>query len=202
MISFIRDISVILAAGAAIWGVRIWRKSNRDVRKLQIAEDALTQFYQACDAIRAIRFPVTFGGEAANRACTENETDKEKYYRDIAYIIIERHRSFSGEFSKLKAYMFRLRAYFGAEDMSPIEELLKIRGRIMAAAKNYYDYAPKRDEDFRTSEEWERHCERVERFDREMWEVDIPENDEIEQAIQRHLEKFEEICRPILNADL
>ena len=43
------------AAGVAIYGIRSWRREFRGKRQIELAEDVLALFYEARDAITAIR---------------------------------------------------------------------------------------------------------------------------------------------------
>ena len=53
MDEWIGTIGVLVASGTAIWGFWQWRRQMIAGRRMQIAEEVLSAFYEAQDIIRA-----------------------------------------------------------------------------------------------------------------------------------------------------
>jgi hypothetical protein len=53
----ITDITSAITAGFAVYGLGTWRAQTAGKRKLELAEEALILFYEARDAVKAIRSP-------------------------------------------------------------------------------------------------------------------------------------------------
>ena len=91
-----QSVSVILAALFAIYGFDAWRREHIGKRRIELAEDVLSLFYQASDAIDQMRNPFGFDGEGSSRKPLEKEYPKHKQALDAAYVLIERYGRHSG----------------------------------------------------------------------------------------------------------
>ena len=60
---WIGTVGAVIASLTAIWGVWQWRRQMIAGRKMQIAEEVLSAFYEAQDIIRAARSPMSIGDE-------------------------------------------------------------------------------------------------------------------------------------------
>jgi hypothetical protein len=89
----IKNISIIIASWTAVYGTDQWRRECRGKRQAELAEEVLSLFYEAQDAVRHIRNPFGFGGEGASRKAGENETPEEKDAFDKAFVIFERFKT-------------------------------------------------------------------------------------------------------------
>ena len=111
-----KNISLIIASGAVIYGVNAWRREFIGRRRIELAEEALVLFYEAKDALRWIRSPGGFVGEGQTRKPRENETPEEKEIFDHAYIVIERYNKQQELFNKIHAMRYRYMAKFGTQE--------------------------------------------------------------------------------------
>ena len=103
-------------------------------RKIELAEDVLALFYEAKDAISAIRSLYGFQGEGSTRKPQEGETPQQKQVRDKAYVVYERFEKRQEVFSKLHSKRYQFIARFGAEKAKPFDDLWQIFIDIKCAA--------------------------------------------------------------------
>ena len=93
-----------LAAAVAAWkALSAWRDEMLGKRKAELAEDALTKFYQAERAISIIRSPIVGTSESEGREREPDETEKESKILDTYYVPLGRIQSQNELFSDLYA---------------------------------------------------------------------------------------------------
>lgn len=132
--SLVNCLAAIIIAGAAIYGICAWKREFRGKRQIELAEDVLALFYEAREAITAIRSLYSYEGEGSTREPAENETPEEKKVKDRAYIVWERHKKCKSLFSKLHSIRYRFMAQVGVKEAKPFEQLRKIVSKILLAA--------------------------------------------------------------------
>ena len=125
--------ATIYAASVALFGIKSWRKEFRGKRQIELAEDVLSLFYEARDAITAIRSPFSWGGEGSTRKPLENEDEQEKTVRDRAYIVYERFEKHQNMFNKLHSMRYRFMAQIGKKEAEPFNQVRIIVNEIMSA---------------------------------------------------------------------
>ncbi|MFC2041886.1 hypothetical protein ACFLTV_00040 [Chloroflexota bacterium] len=144
VIKILESISIILASliasGAVFFGVNAWRKEYIGKRKLELAEEVLSLFYESIDAIIFIRNPFTYGGEGGTRNASPNETPEEKQINDNAYVAIERYNKRQDLFNKIHSMRYRYMSHFGKESAKPFDNLDKIVKDILFSALILPDY--------------------------------------------------------------
>ena len=131
----IKNISLTLASLTAIYGIDQWRREHRGERQAELAEDTLTLFYEAQDAIHHMRSPLSYGGEGSSRKTGENETPEEKDAYDKAYIVFERFNLYIELFNKIHATRYRFMAQFGSDATQPFDDLHKMVSEIKISAR-------------------------------------------------------------------
>src|SRR5271169_357821 len=107
IVQILQSVSVIFACLSIILGVDAWRREYIGKRKIELAEDVLTLFYQARDAIRRIRNPFGHQGEGQSRKPGEYETPEQKEFRDNAHAAFERYEKERDVFNKLDVIRYR-----------------------------------------------------------------------------------------------
>jgi hypothetical protein len=130
---FLKSASIVVASGVAIWGINAWRREHVGKKRLDTAEEMLSLFYQARDAIADIRSPGSFATEASGRARHPDESDDDARVRDMAYIPIARYQRQSELFGKLKTLRYRAMAQFGPHSGKPFDDLDQVLREILAA---------------------------------------------------------------------
>ena len=109
-------------------------------RKIELAEEVLSLFYEARDAISYIRNIFGFVGEGNTRKADTNESPKDKKIYDDAYVVFERYNKYQEPFNKLYSMRYRYMARFGKDSAKPFFELQQIVNEIFSAASELPDY--------------------------------------------------------------
>jgi hypothetical protein len=133
--SLINCLAAVTVAGAAIYGINTWRREFIGKRKIELAGDILALFYEAKNAIAAIRSGWQMQGEGTTRKAAENETTREKELKDRAYVVFERFKRNQGVFNKLYSLKFQFMAQFGQDSGKPFEEIKHIINTILVHAQ-------------------------------------------------------------------
>jgi hypothetical protein len=191
------SISVIMAAIAVVLGIGAWHREFVGKREIELAEDVLTAFYEAKDAIRRIRNPFSYGGEGKTRVSRPNESAEEKASLDRAYVAFERFEKESELFNKIHSMRYRFMARFKVNDRMPFDDMRKIVDRIFSSAQmlggvywNEREYYLQDDVAKKEMRQKAKEHEQV------FWEHD--ENDEVNVAVKQIVSNIESICCPII----
>jgi hypothetical protein len=183
-------VMVLITGFVAVRGLTAWRRQMVGKRRAEIAEQALVSFYAARDVFKFVRTPAILTGEGESRKPAEEPTDEPeqvRQMRDVYFIPIERLVREKELFAKMHAQRFEFSAYFGKQNISPFETILRIHNSIITNAQLLMNMAPHdaaaplRQELMR-SQGWGA-AQRPDKTDRE-----------IDAAVT----KIEEICEPIL----
>jgi len=189
-------VATCFAGCAAIWGVRSWRRQFRGKRQIELAENTLELFYNARDAITAIRSILAYPGEGSTRQPEENETKEQKEARDKAYVAEERFKKHQEVFNKLHSMRYRFMAQIGKEQAEPFDEIHKIINEILVAARMLaYLWAPHRWQ-YSDEKKREKPLSQIEKYEAIFWWAG-PEDD-IGKQVEDVVKKIETICEPII----
>jgi hypothetical protein len=126
-------VSILVASGVAIWGISAWGREHVGKKKLDTAEEMLSLFYHARDAISGIRSPGSFASEASGRTRHPEESEDDAKVRDMAYIPYARYQRQSELFGNLKSVRYRAMAQFGLHFSKPFDDLDLVVREILAA---------------------------------------------------------------------
>lgn len=126
--------SIILASCIAIYGIDAWRREFVGKRRMELAEEVLSLFYQARDIIEAIRSPFGYGGEGESRKPGPNEAPEHKQSLDRAFVLIERYNRHTEIFSRIHALRYRFMAQFGATASKPFDDLNRLVNELILSA--------------------------------------------------------------------
>ena len=156
---FLKNISLVIASFTAVYGIGSWRREHRGKRQADIAEEALSLFYEAKDAIRHLRNPFSPAGEGSSRKEGDNETAEEKRAYNQAYVVFERYNNHIELFNRLHSIRYRFMTQFGAEYAKPFEDLRKVVNRILASAQTLAQLWVRQHGYFRTDQQAQKHFE-------------------------------------------
>lgn len=195
--SFFRDVSVILASCTAIYGIDAWRREFRGKRQFELAEDVLTLFYEAYDAVQHIRSPAGFSGEGESRQAQSHETERENRLLNTAFVPVERYRSYSELFGRLRSIQYRFRAQFGVDSTRPFDDLRHITSSIMHSARMLAIFWEKATEHM-SEEQLKRHQEKVREFESMIWSESG--GDDVSIEMDRIISEIEKICHSVIAA--
>jgi hypothetical protein len=194
-----QSVSIVLAALFAVYGFDAWRREHVGKRRIELAEEVLSLFYQVRDAIADIRNPMGFGGEGSSRTPGKDERPEDKQALDSAYVLIERYRNHSELFSKLQSIRYRVMAQLGKEAAAPFDTLGQVVNKLIISAH--------RMARVNTESSWSHHTSEVEeKLHREMLEVCSiyygtgGEDDPIAPLVDAAVAKVEASCRGVIDS--
>jgi len=196
-LEFIKDVSLIVAAGTAIYGIDSWRREYRGKKQAELAEEALCLFYEGRDAIRHIRNPFAHGEEGKTRKVGGDETPEQKEAYDKAYVLIERYNTHIELFNKLHSMRYRFMAQFGVESGKPFEDFRKISNKVLVSAQSLARSWAQQLRSYRTEEQDKQHFDFIQKQEAIFWEG-LADEDPISPKVDECIEEVEKICRPIL----
>jgi len=194
----LRSLAIATASIVGIYGINSWRKEARWKRKYVLAEEVLALVYEAKEDIAMIRNPRSWGGEGRTRKKLEHESQEESEIRDSMYVIVERSNSVNETFSKLQSLKFRFVAVFDQKNTNLIDELLKIRNKLVITS---YRLADTKVRNLRGSKIPDQETSRVENYEKIIW-TDYDENDEIEKEVNETVKSIENICKSIIKKSI
>lgn len=158
MADMITAISALVAALSVLGGVTAWKREFIGKRRIELAEQVLAMFYEAEDAIRDLRNPVSFESESKSRTRALHESAEESTLLDRAYVVFERYKKREEFFAQLRAIRYRFMATFGASAGQPFEGLSKILNDIFSAAHMLgRHYWPRQGRVQMTPDEFQKH---------------------------------------------
>lgn len=191
-------VAVIIASLSAIFGINSWRREMRAKKRFELAEEVLSLFYEAIDAVAAMRSPVGFIGEGETRKPGSEESPEQKRALDQAYVAIERYHKNQEVFSKIRALRYRFMAIFGSSKVEPFESLALVLNDIfMASHRLGRLWQEQARLDSRTPE-FNRMMDKIEKQEAIFWAQS--ENDAINQKLKTIREQIEGTCGKVLLA--
>ena len=129
------SISVIIAALSFVFGVYAWKREYVGKRRIELAQSVLAMFYEADDAIIAIRNEGGFEGEGKTRKQNEGETPQMSKILDQDYVVFERYKTREKLFAEIRSNKYQFMAVFGKEYGEPFDELNKAVKKILLAGR-------------------------------------------------------------------
>jgi len=195
ILSVLTPLATFVAALTAIYGINAWRREHIGKRRIELAEDTLAAFYEAADAISAIRHPLSYSSETEDVERGENESEAQFQARKNASVVFKRYNDRSELFNRLHAMRYRFMAIIGKDEAAPFNNLNKITHEITVAARMLARLWPR--ERFQTQEEYEQHLERINRSEAIFWEG-LAEEDPIAPRVEQVLNEIEATCGEII----
>ena len=197
-LDYIKNISLIIASWAAIYGITSWRREFVGRRRIELAEEVLVSFYEARDVIRIIRNPFGFGGEGSSREPGENESPEEKKIYDKAYVVIERYKKHQELFNKIRSMRYRFVAQFGMDSSSPFDSLNKVVNDIFLASEILSEYWNQQGRERKSESQRQEYVRTLREFKGIFWENFI-KPDPISPRVDALIQEIEEKCQSIIN---
>ncbi len=199
LLDIIKSISIIIASIVAVYGIDSWRRETKWKRKYELAEEALSLFYEIQDAISIIRSPLGYVGEGKSRKRDKNEREEDSEILDRAYVVIERFENNKEPFFKLRALKYRFITIFGKESECFFNDVVILTNRIISVSgllgKRYWKDQGKRQF---TEEQFEKHLKRMEEYEGVIWENNSENEDEIKIKLEQIIEGIEKVCNTVL----
>ncbi|MGM0601517.1 MAG: hypothetical protein ACQETH_17020 [Candidatus Rifleibacteriota bacterium] len=190
-----KQISILIGIWVAIYGIDAWRREHVGKRQLELAEDTLALFYEAADAIKHIRHPLSLTQETEDIERGDGETEAQFHARKNASVVFHRYNQYQELFSKLHASRYRFMAQIGKYEAAPFDDLRKIVSEIVSSAR-MLSVLWARDH-FRTDEQWEKHSAQIRKYEAVFWEG-AEEDDPINPKLDQVIADIESTCRAII----
>jgi hypothetical protein len=187
----LRDIAVIIGIVIAIYNINSWRREHIGKRKIELAEDTLTLFYEAVDVIHYLRCPGGFTSETEDIKQMNGESEVAYQARKNASVLLKRYNEHQELFSRIHAMRYRFMVQIGKEEAKSFDELRKIIIELITSVRRLSRLwaAPTS----RTEEQWTKHQQDVEKYESIFWEG-LTENDPINLRVKKVLLDIERIC--------
>lgn len=187
---FFASIAAIVTSIAALYGINTWKRK----RTAEFAEEVLTLFYQAENAIKNIRSPFARADEGNIRKVENIESEKDKNAKNQAYVPIERINEHRELFAKIHSIRFRFMASFGRDNIKAFNEFDIIVNDIIIAAQMLSKLYTKKETSFRTEQIEDKHYEDIDNYQKVIW-VGFSD-DPIKPKLDKMIFDIESICRP------
>jgi hypothetical protein len=193
----LQSMSVILACLTIILGVDAWRREFIGKRKIELAEDALTRFYEARDAIARIRSPFSTTAEGSERKKSSGELPEQSELLDRAYVVFARYEKEQELFNHLYVLRYQVMARIAVSAAQPFDELRKIVNDIFRSANILgRHYWPRLGRVMMTEVVFQIHLEEMHRHEAVFWAgID---DDQTAARVEKVISDIESICRPVL----
>lgn len=195
-IEWLNQISILVAVSLAIYGIDSWRREHTGKRKIELAEDTLALFYEASDAIKHLRHPISLSSEKESIERRKYESDQEFNARENASVVFKRYQEHHELFNKLHAMRYRFMAQMGKQKAKPFDDIRNIVNEITSSARILSRLWPR--ENFSTDKEWELHSAKVEKYEAIFWEG-LEENDPINPKVNLVISEIETTCQDVIS---
>jgi len=194
----LQSLSIILACLSVILGIDAWRREFIGKRKIELAEDVLTRFYEARDAIARIRSPISFENERLARKRAPNEREEESSLLDQAYVVFVRYEKEQDLFNRIHALRYNVMARLGLDSAKPFNDVHGIVHEILGAAHMLgRHYWPRQGRVSMTEAQFEKHLAEMNKHEAVFW-AGYDENDPIHKRVDEVIIAIEKVCRPVL----
>ena len=120
-------IAAALAAWQGIKSLSAWRKEEAGRRRMELAEVALSEFYEARDIFKWVRSPTP--------ADDDDDPSEMQSARDIYSPILRRLAEDGDFFGRMRARRYRVQALFGAGAIEPYDIMNRVHVDVTQAAK-------------------------------------------------------------------
>jgi hypothetical protein len=196
LMNIIQTIAIIIASGAAIYGINSWRREAKGRTILDLSEKTLALFYEAKDNITSIRNPANLSGKGSTRPKSDDETEEETKRFNQGYIVTERYNVLRHRFYELFSLKYTYMAVFGKENGKHFDELRKIINEIRIAnymlVTYYRNPQYNKPENFKSQQEFEKFHKGLQEHERVIWEHG--DDDEINLRIDNIITEVEKVC--------
>ena len=195
-IELLKQISILIAAWVAIYGIDSWRREHTGKRQIELAEDTLALFYEASDAIKHLRHPISISKETESLERGKHESEQEFKAREKASVVFTRYKEYHELFNKLHAMRYRFMAQIGKKRAKPFDDIRNIVNEIISSARILTRIWPR--ENFNSDKEWDRHRAEVEKYEAIFWEG-LENNDPISPRVSLVISEIESTCQDVIS---
>ncbi|MDC9822643.1 hypothetical protein PRN20_02755 [Devosia sp. ZB163] len=184
-------IAAALAAWQGIKSLNAWRREEAGRRRMELAEVALSEFYEARDIFKWVRSPAREDSDPAAQSTPDDPETRIQSQRDIYYPILKRLADDGDFFGRMRARRYRVQALFGPAGAEPYDIINDVHGKVALAAKmlvQTQQQGTPTEAEMARSGEWQD----------TVWD-DAEGSDEINDRIELAIRKAEEVFRPTIS---
>ena len=187
---------VTAACWAIISGVGAWKREFIGKRKIELAEEVLSSFFEIKDVIATIRNPSKSRDEGKTREKDGHESTTESKLLDRGYIVFERYEARKESFVRFNTLKYKFMASFGAESEEIFTECNRILNSIFFSAGQLATYYWQRQGRVpMEGDEFQRHLDEMKKHQGVFWDT-MNEKDEIRKKLKILQEKLDVITKP------
>jgi hypothetical protein len=190
--SVVTAITAIYGVGIAKAGLDKWHVETIGKRKAELAEQALTAFYEARDVFVWVRTPAGFNGEGGSRRPADGESETQQEKRNTYFIPIERLTREKQLFARLQSLRYSFAAQFGEAASEPFIAIWSVHNDIHTSASVLIQITPDDDDNSRDF------AKSAEPLLNKMGWGPGPRPDDIDRKIEKAIQDIETVCRPVL----
>lgn len=191
----IKQVSILIGIWVAIYGIDAWRREHIGKRQLELAEDTLALFYEASDAVKYMRNPISHSHETDNIEQGDQETEAEFQARKNASVVFHRYNQYQELFNKIHASRYRFMSQIGKSESAAFYDLRNIVNEIVISARILIRLWAR--EHFSDAERWEKHRAQIVKHEAIFWEG-LEEDDPINPKIDKVISDIEKTCKSII----
>ncbi|WP_010605909.1 hypothetical protein [Pseudoalteromonas maricaloris] len=192
----IKEISLLIGIWVAIYGIDSWRREHKGKREIELAEDCLSLFYEAVDAVKQIRHPVSHPSETQDIERGKHESDAQFQARKDASVVYHRFNQHQELFNKVYASRYKFMSQIGKEESKPFDELRAITNEILFSARMLSRLWAR--DNFKTEEQLEKHNAQLEKYEDVFW-GDPEGDDSINSQLSKVIFDIEIICQSVIS---
>lgn len=188
----LESLSVITAAGVAVYGIGTWKRERIGTRRIDLAEQTLGLFYEAREVINGARSALGHAGdsrlvEKCTSECSGDATGSAK----VPLIALRLSQRGSELFSRIRALRYRFAAVFGRAAAEPFYGLMKVRDDILSAEDEWLLNQNAVD---KTSDKYKARMTELQRVLYSGSSADDPTT----QRLTEIVEQVERFCQPVI----
>ena len=193
----IQNISIFAASCSVFYGINAWKREYRGKRQIELAENTLALFYEAIEAIKNIRCPMSFSSETDKIKRNEGEDDKQFEARKNAFVVFNRYEAYNELFSKIHALRYRFMAQIGKKQSAPFDELRDVINEILGSARRLSRLWAQQQ--FSNDKQRDRHFSKIEKYEAVFWDGYEDDIDPINPKVEKLLLDIEKTCQSIIS---
>lgn len=193
-VKLVQALAPAVTVGLAVFGLFVWHWQMVGKRKFEIAEQAVTVWREAIDALSHVRDPFVRGGEGDSIKLDEKMTGKERANAERVRYIFERLNNTSESFKNVRLTQILVDLHIDRQAARAFDVLFRVRHHIRVDAQMMVDDF---EEYFATPEQQTEYQERRTAYRRTINER-RDKNDEYSKVLDEATEVVESRCREIL----
>jgi hypothetical protein len=194
-LEWIESLAVISASGAAVWGINTWQREHVGRRRIDLAEETLTLFYEVCEVINGARSAIGWESEYREAEKRQNEASGKESGPQGILIVTDRLNRRSDLFAKIRTLRYRFAAVFGHGAEKPFYDLVRLKNEVVIAERRLPELRRERS---RSTGEAEAKCaQRIGELS-DVVEGGGDDSDPTTQRLKEIVEQVERVCRPVI----